>query len=342
MLSLDGGFTSNFPRLRESAFPLVADGKAVVRFTSSEAVVSWLRRRTRAEQGQVMVLAAVGMTAICAMAGFVIDVSTWYQAQRKQQAVADSAALVAAGDLPNSTSQATTDAQAYAAKNGGSTNSISYSTTYMANDTITVTTKATAPSYFLKVLGINSAQVGATAVARADVLGAAYGAAPFGVINTQPQLSGSGCPCFGVQTTLDATKGAGPGAFDIINMDGSKGGTSPGTLASWIQSGCACTTTAPVWLYSDPGAKFNSSQVQSAMAAMVGHTLLFPVYDSTQGNGSNLQYHIIGFAAFTMTGWSAKGTSATITGSFTKIDWAGSGTNSGANYFGATTTQLVG
>lgn len=67
----------------------------------------------------------------------------------------------------------------------------------MASDTVTVTTKATVPSFFLKVLGINSAQVGATAVARADNLGAAYGAAPFGVISTQPELAGSGCPCAG-------------------------------------------------------------------------------------------------------------------------------------------------
>lgn len=75
-----------------------------------------------------MVLAAVGMVAILGMAGFAIDVGVWYQAQRKQQAIADAAALAAAGDLPVNTGQATTDANGYASKNGGSTNSISYST----------------------------------------------------------------------------------------------------------------------------------------------------------------------------------------------------------------------
>jgi hypothetical protein len=285
-----------------------------------------------------MVLAAISLVAICAMAGFAIDVGVWYQAHRKQQAIADAAALAAAGDLPANTSQATTDANAYAARNGGSASSISFSTQYLANDTITVQAQNTVAAYFLKVIGINSTTVKATAVARAENLGAAYGSAPFGVINTQPELA---CQCWGVPTQLTVGK-TGPGGFDLINIDGSRGGTSPGTLAQWIQYGCSCTTTAPTWLYGDPGAKYNSSQVQGAMNAMIGHTMLFPVYDTTQGNGANLQYHIIGFAAFNMTAFDLRGSSGTISGSFVKVDWAGSGTNSGANYFGATTTQLVG
>jgi Flp pilus assembly protein TadG len=300
-----------------------------------------LRERADAERGQVLVLAAVGMVAICAMAGFVIDVGVWFQAHRKQQAIADAAALAAAADLPNNTSQASTDASSYASKNGGSVNTISFSTTYLPSDTVTVTAQSTVPAYFLKVVGYSSTTVKATATVRADNLGAAYGAAPFGVINTQPQLAGTGCPCFGVSTTLDLSK-VGPGSFGIINIDGSKGGNGPGTLATWIINGCACTTTTPVWLNSDPGAKFNSSQVKGAMDQEIGHTLLFPVYDQTSGNGANLQYHVIGFAGFTVTGYTFKGNSGTITGSFTKVDWHGTGTNSASNYFGATTSRIVG
>src|SRR5436305_255895 len=115
-------------------------------------------RRLREEQsGQVLVLAAVGMIGICGMAGFAIDVGAFYQAHRKQQAIADAAALAAAGDLPASTSLATTDAQNYASKNGGSVASIGYSTTYMPNDTVTVSASKTVPTTFLGVVGINSA-----------------------------------------------------------------------------------------------------------------------------------------------------------------------------------------
>ena len=76
----------------------------------------------------------------------------------------------------------------------------------MANDTVTVQSATIAPATFLKVLGITSANVKASSTVRAENLQSATGAAPFGVINTQPELSGSGCPCFGTNTTLDQTK----------------------------------------------------------------------------------------------------------------------------------------
>jgi hypothetical protein len=211
------------------------------------------------------------------------------------------------------------------------------------NDTITVDAQATAPSYFLKVLGINSATVKATGVARAEVLGGAWGAAPFAIINTQPELIGClpAPACIGVPTKL--TLGlVGPGGFNIINIDGSRGGSGQTTLADWILNGCDCQTTTPSWLYSDAGAKFNSSEVKSAMDARLESNMLFPVYDTTQSGGTNLQYHIIGFAGFHVTDYKFKGSGGEIDGSFVHVDWQGSGSGTGSNYFGATTTQLVG
>ena len=78
------------------------------------------------------------------------------------------------------------------------------------------------------------------------------------------------------------------------------------------------------------------------MDSEVGQTLLFPVYDQTSGNGSNLQYHVIGWAGFHITAWAPKGTQATITGYFAQVDWGGGGTSNIADYFGATTSRLVG
>ena len=299
------------------------------------------RRFRRGQQGQVFAFVAISMVGMCAMAGFALDVGVWFQAHRKQQSIADAAALAGAGALPASTAQATADAQTYAAKNGGSASSVSYSTQYLPNDTITVQTTRTVPSYFLNVLGISSATTKATAVARAENLSTAWGAAPFGIINTQPELAGPGCPCFGTSTTLDLGK-VGPGGFGIINIDGSQGGNGPGTLADWIENGCDCSTATPVWLYSDPGAKFNSSQVKGAMDDVIGRNLLFPVYDLIQGNGANLQYHVIGFAGFNVQSYSFKGNSGSINGSFVKVDWEGTGTSNTSTYFGATTSRLVG
>src|SRR5579862_9605038 len=147
----------------------------LVRVRSRLGVVGGLRERGREECGQVLVLAAVGMVAICGLAGFAIDVGSWYQAQRKQQSIADAAALAAVRNLPGDQAQATADAQSYASKNGGSAPTISYSTKYMSGDTITVTASASAPSYFLQALGIGPATVTGTATATAENLQTANG-----------------------------------------------------------------------------------------------------------------------------------------------------------------------
>lgn len=285
-------------------------------------------------------LAAIGMVAICGIAGFSIDVGVWYQAHRKQQAIVDAAALAAANDLPGGTAQATTDASTYAGKNGGSTPSVSFSTTYAANDTVTVRTSATAPSYFLKVLGVGDTNVGATATATAVPLGSAYGAAPFAIYYTQPQLSGPGCPCYDVPTTLNFGQ-VGPGGFELINIDGSSSPNGGTTIAAWLTNGCSCTTTTPVWLWGDPGAKFNSNGVGTALDAVKGRTLLFPVYDQNQASGSNMQYHVIAFVGFKLTGYQFNGNNGTITGSFEKVSWAGGGASSSPGAYSATTVQLT-
>ena len=299
------------------------------------------RRSRRDESGQVLVLTAVGMVGICAMAGFALDVGSWYQAHRKQQSIADAAALAAAGALPGNTGTASTLAQTYASKNGGTAASITFSTTYMTNDTITVSAQKTVPTDFLGVIGINQATVKATTTARAENLQNAWGAAPFAVINTQPELAGPGCPCYGVATTLLLGK-VGPGGFQIINVDGSRGGTGQSILAGWILNGCNCETSTPAWYWNDSGAKFNGSEVAAALDARLRDNLLFPVYDDVQSGGTNLQYHVIGFAGFHVTGYEFQGNNGTIDGSFVHVDWQGSGTSDTSDYFGATTSRLVG
>lgn len=300
--------------------------------------------RLRAQSGQVFALTAVGMVGICGMAGFAIDTGTWYRAHRAQQAIADASALAAAADLPNDPDQARIDAVDYASKNGGTltADQVSFSSTYVANDTVTVATSSSAPAYFLKALGIGDASVGATATATAVPLGAAWGSAPFAVYYTQQELSGTGCPCFGKPTVLQYGK-VGPGGFQIINIDGSSGGTGQTILASWILNGCNCSTATPVWLYSDTGAKFNSSQVGDALDQRIGQNLLFPVYDQTQGGGSGMQYHVIAFVGFHITDYKFQGSNnGSISGYFTQVMWQGTGATTSPGAYSATSTQLVG
>jgi Flp pilus assembly protein TadG len=302
-----------------------------------------LLRRGSVERGQVLVFVAVMLVPLLGMAGFVIDLGSWYQAHRHQQAIADASAIVAAGALPGNTSQAQSDAVEYAVKNDGTVapGDISFSSRYLPNDTITVDASRVVPSFFLKLVGFQQATVRATAVARAENLGSAWGSAPFAVINTQPELSGPGCPCFGNQTMLDLKK-AGPGGFKVINIDGSQGGLGGQTLADWITNGCECSTDTPVDLYSDPGAKYNGSSVIAAMNGKIGSDLLFPVYDTVAAQGAGMKYHVIAFAGFHLTGFNFNGNQGKINGYFVKVDWNGkASTNPAANYFGATTVRLV-
>jgi Flp pilus assembly protein TadG len=119
------------------------------------------------QEGQVLVLMAVGMVGLIAMAGFAVDVSAAYHTHRRTQAAADAAAMAAAEYLPESTSQASSAASSVSAQNlTGGTVTTAYTATYTANDTVTATAKATSPGTFTKVLGINSFNATATATAR--------------------------------------------------------------------------------------------------------------------------------------------------------------------------------
>ena len=153
----------------------------------------------------------------------------------------------------------------YAADNGDTLDAsgISFSSDMTTDDTISVQMSAPAPGFFSKLFGIGSVTVGAHAAARTDNIDEARFAAPIGVNFSSPGSLRPGCPCFDQQTTLTLGK-IGPGGFDLINIDGSRGGTNPNTLADWMLHGL------DAWMplgnyYSDPGAKFNDSGMQAAL-----------------------------------------------------------------------------
>jgi uncharacterized membrane protein len=69
----------------------------------------------------VLVLNIFALTVLLGIAALAIDVSSWYQTKRHDQAVADAAALAGAQALPDDPAQATTLALGYANKNGFNT-----------------------------------------------------------------------------------------------------------------------------------------------------------------------------------------------------------------------------
>jgi hypothetical protein len=90
--------------------------------------------------------------------------------------------------------------------------------------------------------------------------------------------------------------------------------------------------------------KFNSNQIQDAMTARIGTEMLFPVYDTLTGNGSNAQYHIIGWVGFFVTGVDKQGNNGNVSGYFTRVIWTGiqaSSAGGGGPNLGARAVQLV-
>jgi hypothetical protein len=294
-------------------------------------------------RGQTTVLTLVFMVVLLGMSALVLDVGSWYRSDRALQQTADAAALAGAQALPESTGDASNLAVEYANKNGGGLGGagISFSGSVMANDTIKVNMTRQAPGFFSKVFGLKSVTVGAHAAARVGTFNAAEYAAPIGVDEKHPMLSGNGCPCFNDPTTLDLEK-VGPGAFRILNIDGSKGGTGQDILGDWIVHGLDAYMPLD-WYNSDSGAKFNASEVKAALTARIGTELLFPVYRRTTGGGSNFEYEVIGWVGFHLTGFKGSGNKGQLDGWFTRVIWQGiqGQTGSGTPNFGALSVQLV-
>jgi Flp pilus assembly protein TadG len=303
-------------------------------------------RNVRPERGQALVITIASLVAMLGMAALVLDVGAWFHQKRELQATADAAALAGAQLLPDNPGGAKAQALTYAGKNGGGVKAadVVVSSGPMSNDTISVKAQKDNAGFFSHVAGVLSVNIGASAKARVAVPVQAKGVAPIVVKNTHPLVQGSAsCPCFNQLTTIPLDKAGAPGAFDLLNLDNTKGGTSPGRLGDWILNGYDGYLGLGDY-YSDPGAKFNSSQIKSALDQRIGSVLLFPVYDVLTGNGANAKYHVIGWIGFHLNSYDIKGRGS-IAGYFTEYIAQGiqpTNGQAGPPWFGVVSVQLIG
>lgn len=123
------------------------------------------------EQGQAVVFVLMAMVAVIAVVGFVIDIGHAYQAQRSLQGAADAAALAGAQQLPDPVLAQTTATQfgsTAAGKNHITDVSVTEQVATSCNATIpgcspvnmvSVNESATVPTFFSKIVGVNSFNV---------------------------------------------------------------------------------------------------------------------------------------------------------------------------------------
>jgi Putative Flp pilus-assembly TadE/G-like len=279
----------------------------------------------RQNRGQAYVISILFLAVLLAMAAAVLDIGSWYRADRSLQATVDAAALAGAQALPGSTGNASALATQYANKNGGGTMNVSFKSKVIPNDTITVSGSRPAPGFFSKMLGVNSVTVHATATARVGGLSAAKWVVPIVVDEKHPKLQCNPNPCSGA-TELNylhlKNNGSpdGSGNFGFINLTGGSSGTSD--LGNLIENG---------WdQYMDlgnydaiTGNMFSSTNIGDLLNARIGDVLLFPIYRKIAGTGTNAHYEIVGWAAFRLSGLDLQGNNEKLFGEFVGVTWEG-------------------
>jgi Putative Flp pilus-assembly TadE/G-like len=298
------------------------------------------------QSGQATVITVLFMTVLLAMAAAVLDVGSWYRADRALQATVDAAALAGAQALPENPVKAELLALEYAEKNGGNVDvtEIALTSTTFGVDTITVDAKAPAPGFFSRIFGIESVTVGARAKARAGGLSAAKFVAPI-VVHEDVVLEKGVCKkgldtpaCADFELSYDHLKKGngksggpdGSGTFGFINLTG-EGGVGSNELGNWILNGL--NEYMPLGGYNtSTGNPFSSNNIKGALEKRLGEnpTLLFPIYQTLTGTGDNAEYKIVGWVAFHITGMNLAGNNEKIRGWFEEVIWDGILTQSGS------------
>jgi Flp pilus assembly protein TadG len=305
------------------------------------------------ERGQATVLTLVFLMVLLGMAALVLDLGSWYRADRDTQSTADAAALAGAQALPDDTAEASSLASSYASKNGGGADSVTISSAIASNDTIKVHISRNASGIFTKLFGVDSTKVGSSATARVGALAQAMYVAPIVVNIKHPALHCGGTqqrpiPCFGQPTELDLLDLHSPGgknaagSFGLINLTGDPTGNVGATvLSDWMERGYDHMMPLGTY-YAAPSSNFNNSQFLDALGDRIGDDVLFPIYDTLIQPGSNAQYNVVGWIGFHVTSYNANGSSGWVRGWFTRVIWRGiqSTTSSGTNW-GSKTIQLV-
>ena len=112
-------------------------------------------------------------------------------------------------------------------------------------------------------------------------------------------------------------------------------------LGDWIENGYQ--EEMPLGTYNtSTGNPFSSSHVKDTLTDRIGSEILFPVYKTLTGTGSNAKYEIIGWVGFHLTGLDVQGNNEKLFGWFTRVIWQGlPSTNPNQAAFGAYAVELI-
>jgi Flp pilus assembly protein TadG len=288
-----------------------------VRNTSNRAVAD---RDCEDERGAVIIMVALLMVVFLGMAALVVDVGAAYVERRQLQngadagalAVARSCALGACGamtttalGLANANSEDGTSAIDSVVVNATARTATVITSTRLPNGTTAV------PFTFAPVLGVDSAHIDATAVAawgppkRATAVALAMSACDFvSATSNGSSFTPLGPPWPALPVTIVFHVGNGNAAPGTCN-EGPAGQFLSGGFG-WLDNttGCNVGLTRGAVATEQPG---NAPHNGCAPADLLRKIVQIPIYDVAGGSGNNGTFHIKGFAAFYVTGFSFPG-----------------------------------
>jgi Flp pilus assembly protein TadG len=278
--------------------------------------------RTRANDGQIIVIFALGLVAMIAMVGLVLDGGSTFAQRRGQQNAADLAALAGANDflISGDKTAATLVAQSIASQNGyphdpgaGKTVTVEF----LNNDTrVKVDVSAPHRNNFTGVVGMNEWQVTTTARVEVGIPDTATGA-PF--IFNQDVFSDPGGVPLPIYSDPAHPFTFGDGNGDVPNSPNDIAWTCYGTCGNMDSAVTAAMVdgTSPVTTTLDPSVDFTTYVGQTNNG---NHSTLFGAID-TLISGTNVPVPIVddnglfqGWAMFHVV--SAEQGAKTITGYF--------------------------
>jgi Flp pilus assembly protein TadG len=260
-----------------------------------------VRRRLGTERGAAAVVLSLLMVPMLGFAAVAVDIGALYAERARLQVAADAAALAVASDcVHGNCGDMVATASAMVRANDGDA-AAAPPVLKSAPLSVTVTGNKPVQHWFAPVLGHDSTAVSATATVAWGAPGGGTAALPlvFSWCEWSAQTGGA-LPSTTTERTilLPKTSATGctgpgnkflPGAFAWLTTDG--GDT------------CAATSRVGSWFTSEPGNNPSKGCDPGDLDALLGHTVLLPVFDATRGGGSGGEYHVFGYVAFTLTGY---------------------------------------
>ncbi|MGB5952930.1 MAG: pilus assembly protein TadG-related protein [Ornithinimicrobium sp.] len=262
------------------------------------------RLRQDGERGAVALVVAVLMPVLLGFTALAVDVAAVHADRQQLQTGADAAALAigqacAAGEsCDDDTIDSVAAALTIANKNDGAASANATRST--APNMVAVTASTVRQHWFAPILGIESSDVAARSAVTWGIptSGTAMLPVAFSICEFNAQ-TGGGLPSATESRTLKFTKTSG------TDCTGPSGNLVPGGFGwlSVVSGSCTASTAVGNLAASKPGKAVPSDCTTGDLEALQGRTVLLPIFDEAFDGGSNASYRIMGYAAFTITGY---------------------------------------